>query len=120
MNYEYVRTFTIFTNSTDINECRESSPCDHNCTNTDGSYTCSCNPGYSLIGRISCVGRFKSQVFLLRYSYLATVEGKSIGHTSFQLMPCNIFIISDCSLNVPNAFFMNECKLLLVNETLAK
>ena len=42
----------------DIDECMED-PCDHNCTNTDGSFTCSCNNGYELDenGR-SCNGIF--------------------------------------------------------------
>ena len=31
----------------DINECTEN-PCDQNCTNTVGSFTCSCNNGYEL------------------------------------------------------------------------
>ena len=33
----------------DINECSEGTDnCDQRCTNTDGSYTCSCNSGYTL------------------------------------------------------------------------
>ena len=42
----------------DINECTEG-PCDHYCTNTDGSFTCSCNNGYELDdnGR-SCNGMY--------------------------------------------------------------
>ena len=36
---------------TDINECGTSNGgCEHTCTNTDGSYYCSCNSGYSLDG----------------------------------------------------------------------
>ena len=30
----------------DIDECAVESPCQHICTNTDGSYECSCNHGY--------------------------------------------------------------------------
>ena len=35
---------------TDINECIEITPavCSHNCTNTIGSYNCSCRIGYQL------------------------------------------------------------------------
>lgn len=32
----------------DINECDRFSPCDQVCTNTDGSFVCSCNSGYQL------------------------------------------------------------------------
>ena len=35
--------------SIDIDECSEATDnCAHNCTDTDGSYTCSCRPGYRL------------------------------------------------------------------------
>lgn len=34
---------------TEINECAAtSSPCEHTCTNTVGSFQCSCNDGYLL------------------------------------------------------------------------
>ena len=41
----------------DINECA-SSPCEHTCTNTPGSFVCSCNDGYMLNsdGR-TCTGK---------------------------------------------------------------
>ena len=33
----------------DIDECEEGADeCDHNCTNTDGSYYCTCMDGYEL------------------------------------------------------------------------
>ena len=33
----------------DINECEQGSAgCDHNCTNTAGSYNCACMDGYKL------------------------------------------------------------------------
>ena len=32
----------------DVNECNGDHVCDHNCTNTNGSYICSCDPGYEL------------------------------------------------------------------------
>uniref|UniRef100_A0A8W8N019 Fibrillin-1 n=1 Tax=Magallana gigas TaxID=29159 RepID=A0A8W8N019_MAGGI len=39
-----------FDNSTckDIDECNESSTCQHNCTNLQGSFECACTTGYSL------------------------------------------------------------------------
>ena len=32
----------------DINECNGNHQCDHNCTNMDRSFKCSCDPGYEL------------------------------------------------------------------------
>ena len=51
-------TFTFY--SLDIDECTEESDnCDANtvCTNTDGSFTCACNTGYSGDG-VTCTGEF--------------------------------------------------------------
>ena len=43
----------------DINECATNNgSCDHICTNTNGSYTCSCYDGYSLLTNgYSCSGK---------------------------------------------------------------
>lgn len=36
-------------NYPDVDEClSDNGGCDHNCTDSDGSYTCSCNNGYQL------------------------------------------------------------------------
>ena len=47
----------------DIDECAQTpSPCDATnggCTNSDGSYTCTCNTGYSLdTDGITCIGEY--------------------------------------------------------------
>ena len=44
----------------DINECDEGSHnCEHICTNTAGSFECSCNSGYRLDGNgRNCSGRY--------------------------------------------------------------
>ena len=42
----------------DINECtNDNGNCEHNCTNADGSYSCSCHNGYHLeINGRNCTG----------------------------------------------------------------
>ena len=59
--------FTIITMAVDIDECTESSPCDHNCMNTVGSYTCSCRTGYSLMGKTTCVGMYVNTTISIGY-----------------------------------------------------
>ena len=46
--------------SIDVDECSEGSHnCDQICTNTDGSFTCSCEPGFKLsTDRKSCIGMY--------------------------------------------------------------
>ncbi|XP_046659437.1 low-density lipoprotein receptor-related protein 2 [Homalodisca vitripennis] len=39
----------------DRNECEEWGFCDQQCTNTEGSYTCSCHAGYQLLDKARCV-----------------------------------------------------------------
>jgi len=41
----------------DINECLPSSPCDHFCDNTQGSYNCRCFDGYNLVNYHTCEGQ---------------------------------------------------------------
>ena len=44
-----VMKMTLTNFCVDINECNEETDgCAQNCTNTNGSYTCSCNTGYRL------------------------------------------------------------------------
>ena len=39
---------SIHWHSSDINECAESAGCEEMCTDTDGSFECSCRDGYRL------------------------------------------------------------------------
>ena len=49
---------------TDINECQVSNGhCDHICTNTNGSYQCSCHDGYTLgKDNLQCVGMHDNNI----------------------------------------------------------
>ena len=67
-NILYVMKFYgIFMLILDINECQPNGglgPCAQICTNTIGSFSCSCQPGYSLYG-YACNGEFHN-CFLLK------------------------------------------------------
>lgn len=68
----------------DIDECSSSDPCEQVCTNSEGSYECSCDPGYSLDDdQHSCNGMVTIVMFLqlidnhiktLRHVAIATIE----------------------------------------------
>lgn len=47
----------------DIDECVLEEPCGPNaaCNNTDGNYTCDCDPGYELFTWSSCGGMFSTR-----------------------------------------------------------
>ena len=65
----------------DINECNtETDNCDVNakCTNTDGSFTCTCNKGYTGDGE-TCTGMlFVTFQFLFFYNYRFVILSKSV------------------------------------------
>lgn len=43
---------------TDIDECQlDTACCNQECTNTEGSYNCTCHRGYSLISNCTCAGK---------------------------------------------------------------
>ena len=48
----------------DINECETlNGGCEHQCKNTNGSYTCECNKGFSLNGNgKGCSGNFNIDI----------------------------------------------------------
>ena len=50
----------------DINECIEGSLCEQECTNTAGSYNCSCYAGYILSNNgISCASKLAAHCVIL-------------------------------------------------------
>ena len=69
---EYWHTFYVHfcLYSVDTNECQSNGglgPCDQICTNTIGSFYCSCNIGYALSASgLSCDGK-RYAILLLRY-----------------------------------------------------
>ena len=62
---QFKRNIALIPFTTDINECNDNAhDChsDASCSNTVGSFTCSCNQGYSGDGR-QCVGMFMKRFF---------------------------------------------------------
>ena len=51
--------YLLLNTHADINECKlHNGGCDHNCTNTNGSYHCSCHYGYALKNdKLGCAGK---------------------------------------------------------------
>lgn len=48
---------------TDVNECLfDNGGCDHDCTNTNGSFQCSCSTGYNLCSNAYCIGNVRTCV----------------------------------------------------------
>ena len=65
-NYPVRLTETPYKFHLDVNECLSNSTCDANatCNNTEGSYTCTCDSGYSGDG-ISCDGMYCTKVVII-------------------------------------------------------
>ena len=53
----YVYSLTLYLSFSDINECDDSNGgCQHNCVDSDGSYSCTCRNGYDLVNFTQCSG----------------------------------------------------------------
>ena len=61
----------MFLNISEIDKCADGrSGCEHNCTNFNGSYVCSCMPGFSLeTDKHSCNGKlsYNANVFVSKH-----------------------------------------------------
>ena len=57
-------TFYMLVFMLDIDECTTLSPCNQFCTNTPGSYQCSCLGGYELFDGHTCRGQ-QRQIFIV-------------------------------------------------------
>ena len=65
----------------DINECANNNgSCQHNCSNTDGSFLCSCRNGYVLgTDQLSCIGKnitthLNSSFFIVNFYWPHSIE----------------------------------------------
>ena len=58
-----IRVCSYFFISLDINECDVfNGGCSHFCTNTNGSYYCSCPVGYELVNELLCKGKLNLSI----------------------------------------------------------
>lgn len=56
LNYICISYYYLY-HDLDINECEfENGGCNQTCSNTDGSFKCSCVSGYTLENNIQCIG----------------------------------------------------------------
>jgi len=71
---------------TDIDECAQThKPCNQTCTNTIGSFTCFCNPGYTLEpDKTNCKGNCRQNFLCCNYLYEHDV--KMYNYRSMYLM----------------------------------
>ena len=103
----------------DINECALNiSGCNQNCTNTIGSYFCSCYPGYEIKNdNRTCVGKELTMLCL----HVDTDNTRNSSVILIQLILCISFVIfvdiDDCVRNISgcNQSCTNAEKLLYIS-----
>lgn len=67
---------------TDLDECAEWGHCDQLCANTDGSYSCSCAAGYTLVDRSRCIASNTGSLELIFAHDTAIVRMSAHGQDS--------------------------------------
>ena len=77
----------------DINECEsnDSNNCDKNaqCTNTDGSFTCTCNSGYSGDG-VSCTSKLATTLLaILCTNFNLFIQPADVNECELETYPCS-------------------------------
>ena len=64
----------------DIDECNTTSPCEENCTNTAGSYQCSCGGGRTLsVDDSSCLGEYGPLTTSYNFSHVKLQVAHALG-----------------------------------------
>ena len=65
--YKFIIKYVFLLTITDINECElEADGCQHICNNVDGSFHCTCYPGYTLnTDSETCTGEFILSLYIL-------------------------------------------------------
>lgn len=81
----------------DRNECEEWGYCDQLCTNTEGSYSCSCFPGYELLDRARCASPNSSSL-LIFFAHDRSVIRMDV-HGSNQILVANTTAASGLDFN---------------------
>ncbi|CAH3156243.1 unnamed protein product, partial [Porites evermanni] len=88
----------------DINECEAGKHNCHanaNCTNTKGSFECTCNPGYSGDG-VNCTGEnntsvfFLMNLFLINSIYLALEPSSATSIARYLWLPLSSDHVNEC------------------------
>ena len=100
--------------STDRNECNDGNAgCEHICTNTSGSFICSCDTGYQLDGNgLNCSGKVHL-ICIVSMSQLTSTPEQKKTKKKKQLKLCHSFCycadIDECETGNDNCHEKAQC-----------